>query len=111
MNRCDRPRLLERVKLAISAFVIGGATIYAVFELYEAWSNGTIRTRRHGIASIDGKPEAFWFAVSLCALFVAMVRFGAVFMGWALSLEKRQNAPAIPMEDQTKSAQIRALKV
>jgi hypothetical protein len=102
LNRFDRARLLERAKLAISAFVVGGATIFAVYELYGAWSNGTIRTRRHGIASIEGNPEAFWFTVSVCALFVAMVIVGAVFMSWARSIEKQQKAPAIPMEDQTK---------
>lgn len=102
MNRFDRARLLERAKLAIAAFVVGGATLFAVSKLYGAWSNGTIRTRRHGIVSIDGNPEAFWFAVSVCALFVGMVLIGAVFMGWAQSAERRPKAPTIPMEDQTK---------
>jgi hypothetical protein len=103
LNRFDRARLLERAKLAISAFVVGGATIFAVYELYGAWSNGTIRTRRHGISSIDGNPQAFWFAVGVDVLIVGMVLIGAVFTGWARSAEKRPKAPPIPIEDQTKT--------
>lgn len=103
MNRFDRDRLIERAKLAIAAIVVGGGTLFAVSELYGAWSYGTIRARRHGIVSIDRDPEAFWFAVGVDAFFLAIVLIGAVFMGWARSGERPPKAGRPPMRDQTKA--------
>ncbi|ALN71989.1 hypothetical protein [Aureimonas sp. AU20] len=102
MNRFDRDRLIERVKIAAGAIAIGGGASFAVFELYGAWSYGTIRARRQGIVSMHENPDAFWFSVGVYVFFLAMVLAGAAFMAWVRSGVKPPRAPRPPMLDQTK---------